>query len=299
MGLTGDRNPALMYYTRVLLGWAPSYPPNIRYEPAEFSGSIDLSSLEYPNGDPLALHIPDDPGPPRPRPRLREHGLLPGLQRRVPPYGVERSDRAARPGSPDQLHRLDAGGGGPADRRRAPLRRSHCAEQTSTPPRITPGELVHEPRPQLQRDLQRLQQPRRLHDLPQPPVAHHRDGLVRAGDQSARGDDVAAARRGGPEGDLREPRRDPERAEAADSEAARGRAAPRRRVARSRSKGAREGDPREGTGEGQAEHDPVRLRKRGRQERQGNRDRARPAAVGAAGEVRRRVEAGREGDRSR
>ncbi len=62
MGLTGDdHNPALMYYTRVLLGWAPSYPPNIRYEPAEFSGSIDLSSLEYPNGDPLALHIPDDP----------------------------------------------------------------------------------------------------------------------------------------------------------------------------------------------------------------------------------------------
>ena len=61
MGLTGDRNAALTYYTRVLLGWAPSYPPNIRYEPAEFSGSIDLSSLEYPNGDPLALHIPDDP----------------------------------------------------------------------------------------------------------------------------------------------------------------------------------------------------------------------------------------------
>jgi hypothetical protein len=61
MGLTGTRNPALTYYTRVLLGWAPSFPPNIRYEPAEFSGSIDLSSLEYPNGDPLALHIPDDP----------------------------------------------------------------------------------------------------------------------------------------------------------------------------------------------------------------------------------------------
>ncbi len=62
MGLTGGRNPALMYFTRTLLGWAGSYPPDVRTEPAEFSGSIELGSLEYPNGKPLALHIPDDPG---------------------------------------------------------------------------------------------------------------------------------------------------------------------------------------------------------------------------------------------
>lgn len=62
MGLTGTRNPALMYYTRTLLGWAGSYPPDVVTEPADFSGQLELGSLEYPNGKPLALHIPDDPG---------------------------------------------------------------------------------------------------------------------------------------------------------------------------------------------------------------------------------------------
>jgi len=61
MGLTGTRNPAFTYYTRVLLGWAASVPPTIRYETADFSGPVELSSLEYPNGNPIALHIPDDP----------------------------------------------------------------------------------------------------------------------------------------------------------------------------------------------------------------------------------------------
>ena len=61
MGLTGTRNPAFTYYTRVLLGWAASVPPTIRYETADFSGPVELSSLEYPNGNPIAFHIPDDP----------------------------------------------------------------------------------------------------------------------------------------------------------------------------------------------------------------------------------------------
>jgi hypothetical protein len=61
MGLTGERNAGPSYYTRAVLGWVPTLPPSLRYEPGVFSGEFELSSLEYPNGEPLALHIPEDP----------------------------------------------------------------------------------------------------------------------------------------------------------------------------------------------------------------------------------------------
>src|SRR6185295_2079769 len=61
MGLTGPVNPAPSFYTRTILGWIPTVPPSVRYEAGVFTGEFELSSLEYPNGQPLALHIPDDP----------------------------------------------------------------------------------------------------------------------------------------------------------------------------------------------------------------------------------------------
>lgn len=62
MGLSDVRNIAFGYYTRLLSGWVNPYSPTTRTELSSFSGPVSLSSIEYPNGDPVALHFPDDPG---------------------------------------------------------------------------------------------------------------------------------------------------------------------------------------------------------------------------------------------
>ncbi len=54
-------NTAFSYFSRALLGWVDTSAPATRYETGAFSGKVSLSSIEYPDGDPVALHFPDDP----------------------------------------------------------------------------------------------------------------------------------------------------------------------------------------------------------------------------------------------
>jgi hypothetical protein len=61
MGLSGSRNIAFGYFARLWEGWVDPFSPTTRIEPGEFSGPISLSSIEHPDGDPVALHIPLDP----------------------------------------------------------------------------------------------------------------------------------------------------------------------------------------------------------------------------------------------
>lgn len=62
MGLDYQGFPGLGVYTRVKNQWINAVLPSVRTQLSGFSGNVNISPVEAPNGDPVALHIPNDPG---------------------------------------------------------------------------------------------------------------------------------------------------------------------------------------------------------------------------------------------